>query len=60
MCTATLYRNRSLMLRSTPHIIRQVVEMGIAKGWQESDASGDFRMGHLDDKIDKTQIKDKR
>ena len=55
MCTATLYRNRSLMLRSTPHIIRQVVEMGIAKGWQESDASGEFRMGHLDDKIDKTR-----
>jgi len=44
----------------TPHIIRQVVEMGIAEGWQESDASGEFRMGHLDDKIDKTQIKDKR
>ena len=37
----------------TPQIIRQVIEMGIAEGWQESDVSGEFRMGHLDDKIEK-------
>ena len=39
----------------TPRIIRQVIEMGIAEGWQESDASREFRMGHLDDKIDNTK-----
>ncbi|MBK9489949.1 MAG: hypothetical protein IPO07_15125 [Haliscomenobacter sp.] len=39
----------------TPHIIRQVIEMGIADGWQESDVSGEFRMGYLDDRIDKTR-----
>ncbi len=38
----------------TPHIIRQVIELGIANGWHESD-TGEFRMGHLDDKIDKTR-----
>jgi hypothetical protein len=38
----------------TPQIIRQVIELGIADGWLESDA-GEFRMGHLDDKIDKTR-----
>ena len=39
----------------TPHIIRQVIELGIADGWQESDVSGEFRMGYLDDRIDKTR-----
>lgn len=39
----------------TPHIIRQVIELGIADGWQESDVSGEFRMGYLDDKIDKNR-----
>lgn len=39
----------------TPHIIRQVIELGIADGWQESDESGEFRMGYLDDRIDKTR-----
>ncbi len=39
----------------TPYIIRQVIELGIANGWQESDVSGEFRMGHLDDKVDKTR-----
>jgi len=39
----------------TPLIIRQVIELGIADGWQESDVSGEFRMGYLDDRIDKTR-----
>lgn len=39
----------------TPQIIRQVIKLGIADGWHESEASGEFRMGHLDDKIDKTK-----
>ena len=41
----------------TPDVIRQVVELGIAEGWLESDANGEFRMGHLDAKIDKTRSK---
>lgn len=36
----------------TPHIVRQVIELGIADGWLESDV-GEFRMGHLDARIDK-------
>ena len=39
----------------TPHIIRQVIGLGIADSWQESDVSGEFRMGYLDDRIDKTR-----